>query len=80
MNVRSYCTEYYLLLDTKKLNTLNDIGALLKIVLFDLCACKFRHMRISLSAGCMHAHHHAHNLLSPEGGEAFCVRTIVETK
>ena len=29
------CTEYYLLLDTKKLNTLNNITALLKSVLFE---------------------------------------------
>ena len=41
MNVISYCTKYYLLLRTKKLNTVNNIGVLLKGVLFDLRARKF---------------------------------------
>ena len=50
MNVRSCCTEYYLLLDTKRLNTLNNIRALLKSVLFDLHAFNFMHVRISLHA------------------------------
>ena len=57
MNVKSYCTKYYLLSDTKQLNTLNNIAALLKGVLFDLQACNFVHARISLHARCTHAHH-----------------------
>ena len=64
MNVRSYCTEYYLLSGTK-LNTLNNIGALLKGVLFDLRARNFVHASISLRGRCVHAHHRARNLSSP---------------
>ena len=64
MNVRLYCTEYYLPLDTKKLNTLNDIRALPIGVLFDLCACNFMHVKISLHACCVHGRHCMHNLSS----------------
>ena len=35
MNVRSYCPEYYLFLDTKITQTLTNIGVLLKGVLID---------------------------------------------
>ena len=49
----------------KKLNTLNNIGVLLKSVLFDLHACKFMHVKISLHAPCVHTRHNAHNLSSP---------------
>ena len=65
MNVRSYSTEYYLLLDTKKLNTLSNIGALLKGVLFHLRARNFVQARISLRARCVHARHRACNFSSP---------------
>ena len=65
MNVRSYCTEYYLLSGTKQLNTLNNIGALLKGVLFDSHARNFVHTRISLRARYVHARHRARNLWSP---------------
>ena len=68
MNVRSYCTEYFLLSDTKKLNTLIPHylnTALLKGVLFDLRARNFVHARISLRVSCVHARHRARNLLSP---------------
>ena len=54
MNVRLYCTEYRLLLRTKKCNTLNNIGVLLKGVLFDA--------KTSLRACCVHARHRARNL------------------
>ena len=54
MNARSYCAEYYLLSDTKKLNTLNNVGVLVKSVFIDLCT------------HCVHAHHRARNLSSPE--------------
>ena len=36
--IMNVCTGYYLLLITKKVNTLNNIGVLLKGVLFDLHA------------------------------------------
>ena len=41
MNVRSYCAEYDLLLDTKTIATLNDGQLLLKDGLIDLCARNF---------------------------------------
>ena len=66
MNVISYFTKYYLLLRTKKLNTLNNIGVLLTGVLFDLRGRKFVHAKISLRAHCVHARHRARNLSSPE--------------
>ena len=65
MNARSYCVKYYLLSDTKKLTTLNNVGVLVKSVLIDLRTHNFMHSKISVCAHCMHAHHHAHNLLSP---------------
>ena len=65
-NVRSYCIDYSLLSGTKQLNTLNNIRALLKGVLFGSHACNFVHARISLRARCMHARHRARNLLSPD--------------
>ena len=65
MHVRLYCTEYYVLSDTKKLNTLNNIGALLKGVSFDLHARNFVHSKISLHARYVHARHRLHNLLNP---------------
>ena len=55
-----------MLLDTKKLITLNNIGALLKGVLFDLRARNFVHARIFLHARCVHARHRARNLPSPD--------------
>ena len=68
MNVRLYCTKYYLLSDTKQINTLIPHylnTALLKGILFDIRAHNFVHARISLHARCVHARHFAHNLLSP---------------
>ena len=59
------CTEYYFLSDTKKLNTLFNIGALLKGVFFDLFAHNFRYAKISLPALCVHTCHCARNLSSP---------------
>ena len=47
----------------KKLNTLNNIGAL--SVLFDLHARNFMYMRISLRACCVQFCHRACNLSSP---------------
>ena len=55
MNIRSYCTEYYLLSGTQK----NNIGAILKGALFDSCVHKFV-LYFDLCA-----HHCAHNLSSP---------------
>ena len=48
MNVRSCCTEYYLLSDKKQLSTLNNIRVLLKSVLIDLRARNFVHAKTSL--------------------------------
>ena len=50
MNARSYCAEYYLLSDTKKLTTLNNVGVLVKSVLTDLRARNFVHAKIPLRA------------------------------
>ena len=66
MNVRSYCSKYYLLSDTKMLMTLNKIGLLLKGVLIDLHAHNFEHSKTSLLPHCLHGHHHKHNLPSPD--------------
>ena len=65
VNVKSYCAEYYLLSDTKKLNTLNNIGVLLKGVLFDIRGRNFGHVKISLRARCVRARHRARNLSIP---------------
>ena len=56
----------------KELNTLNNIAGQLKGVLFDLHALNFVHAKISFHALCVHAHHCAHNLLSP----AYAVKFI----
>ena len=64
MNDRSYCTKYYLFSNKKQLATLNNIQVLLKSVLIDLCACNFVHTQTFLHTCCVHACHHAHNLLS----------------
>ena len=57
MNVRSCCTEYYLISDTKILTTVNNIGILLKDVLIDLRALSFVHVKTFC--------HRARNLSSP---------------
>ena len=65
MSVRSYCAEYYLLSDTKKLTTLHRIGVLLKGILIESHVRNFVHAKISLRACCVHARHRACNLSSP---------------
>ena len=65
MNVRSYCTECYLLSDTKTTNNLKNFRVLLNGVLIDLRARNFVHAKTSLRARCMHARQRARNLLSP---------------
>ena len=50
----------------KKLNTLNNIEALLTDALFDLRARNFVHAKISLRARCVHARDRARNLASPD--------------
>ena len=49
----------------KKLATLNSIQVLFKSVLIDLRARNFVHAKTFLCAHCVHALHHARNLLSP---------------
>lgn len=65
MNVTSYCTKYYFVSDVKNCNTLNNIEAPLKDVLFDLRARNFVRAITSSFARCAHARQRARNLLSP---------------
>ena len=50
----------------KQLATLNNIWLLYRSVLIDFCACHFVDAKTSLCACCMHAHHRACYLLSPD--------------
>ena len=47
------------------------MGVLPKGVFIDLRAHNFVHAVASLCAPCMHARHHAHNLLSPAGNKLY---------
>ena len=47
------------------------MGVLPKGVFIDLRAHNFVHAVTSLCASCMHACHHAHNLLSPAGNKLY---------
>ena len=72
MNVRSYCANYYRILDTKLTHYLHryplttNIGILLKDVLIDLRARNFMHAKTSSRVRCVHARHRARNLSSPD--------------
>ena len=63
MNVRFYCTEYYLLSDTKTTRNLKLLQR--KSVLIDLWARNFVHANTSLRARWAHGGHRARNLSSP---------------
>ena len=61
----------------KKLSTVNNIGVLVKSVLTDLRAHNFVHVKISLCAHCVHARHHAPNLLSPDSSQFTLILAVV---